>query len=375
MKILHVIVGLNVGGAETMLKRLIESKSELIPETIVVSLTSLGVIGEHLRARGVRIFALNMSSALDFPIVLWRLTRLIRRYQPTIVQTWMYHADLLGGAAARLAGCRCVVWNIRSTSIPQGALGATFWLVRLCALFSHLIPDRIICCANSGKAAHIKLRYAARKMTVIPNGYDFIALEQDLDSRLRVRRNLGVNDSDVVIGVVGRFDLLKDFQNFVTAASYVAARHDDIVFLMVGRGNDWSNTRLRGWIKDVDLEKRFRLVGQQSEIVGFLSAMDLFCLSSVSEAFPNVLVEAMAIGLPCVVTRAGDAADILGDDRFAVPVSDSASLGDALLRMCRIDQGGRKMLGNRNARMVRERYNIESVRQKYQQVYDDILSN
>lgn len=372
MKVLHVIVDLDVGGAESMLKRLIESNPATIPETAVISLTSLGVIGETLRARGVCVYTLEMSSFWHFPIILWRLLRLIRLYRPTIVQTWMYHADLLGGLAARLAGTRSVVWNVRSTAIPQGPLSVTFWLVRLCAICSYYIPERIICCANSAKAAHVKLRYAAHKMIVIPNGYDFFVFESDLNSRMKTRLDLGLDDSDIVIGVVGRFDPLKDFRNFVSAASYINAQQGDVRFLMVGRGNEWSNATLRGWIERAGLVKSFHLIGQQADVANSLAAMDIFCLSSVNEAFPNVLAEAMAMGLPCVVTQAGDAADILGDNNFVVPVKDPVSLAYALLRMCRLDPVDRKMLGERNAKKVREEYGIEKIRQKYEEVYVEV---
>jgi glycosyltransferase involved in cell wall biosynthesis len=372
MKTLHIIVGLNVGGAELMLKRLVESDPASIPETVVVSLTSLGEIGESLRDRGVCVHTMKLSSALDFPVILWRLTRLIRQYQPTIVQTWMYHGDLLGGLAARMAGSCSIVWNVRSTAIPQGALSITYWIIRLCAVASHFIPDRIICCANSAETAHIKLRYASEKMTVVPNGYCFTAFEPYLKSKSKARFELGIVDTDIVIGVVGRFDPLKDFYNFVTAASRITARRDDVKFLMVGRGNEWSNATLCGWIEKAGLEKIFYLVGQQTDVAYYLSAMDIFCLSSVNEAFPNVVVEAMAIGLPCIVTRAGDAADILGDDDFVVPVKDSVALADALLRMCDLDSVARKILGERNSKRVRKEYGIEKIRRAYENVYYEV---
>jgi glycosyltransferase involved in cell wall biosynthesis len=142
---------------------------------------------------------------------------------------------------------------------------------------------------------------------------------------------------------------------------------------MVGRGNDWSNSTLRGWIEDAGLVDKFKLVGQQSDVPYYLSAVDVFCLSSVNEAFPNVVVEAMAMGLPCIVTRAGDAADIVGDERFVVPVSDSVALTDALLRMCQLDPVNRRLLGERNAKKVREEYGIKKIRLKYVEIYDEIL--
>lgn len=352
-----------------MLKRLIESAPASIPGAVVVSLTSLGVIGESLRAQGAKVHALGMSSVFYFPIILWQLVRLIRQYQPRIVQTWLYHADLLGGLAARLAGSCTVVWGIRSTTIPQGPLSVTFWLVRLCAMCSHIVPHRIICCAQSAKEAHITLGYAAHKMTVIPNGYNFSVFDRHLNSRAKARVELGFSADEIVIGAVGRFDPLKDFRNFVAAASNLAAKRGNVKFLMAGHNIDWSNPALRGWIEDGGAAKNFRLVGEQSDVPYFLSAMDIFCLSSVNEAFPNVVVEAMAMGLPCVVTRAGDAADIFGDNDFVVPVKDSPALCDALLRMCDLNPEVRRVLGERGARKVRAKYEIKHIGQKYDEVY------
>lgn len=370
MKIVHVIVGLGLGGAENMLKRLVDSTDKSKAEAVVISLTSLGEVGESLRKRGVKVHALEMSSPFNFPVTLWRLVRLIRRYRPAVVQTWMYHADLIGGIAARLVGSCAVVWGVRCTSIPQGRLSVTYWLIRLCAISSYFIPDRIICCANSAKAAHIKLNYAEDKLIVIPNGYDFSVFQLDVAGRLKARLDFGIKEGDIVIGVVGRFDLLKDYFNFVSAAAIVAEQHVNVQFLMVGRENDWSNPTLRGWIENIGLVDRFHLVGQQTDVIHFLSVMDIFCLSSVNEAFPNVVVEAMAMGLPCVVTQAGDAAIILGDDDFVVPVKDADALANALLKMCHLDTTVRKLLGDANAKKVRVAYGIDTISERYNEIYE-----
>ncbi len=374
MRVLHVIVGLGVGGAELMLQRLVESDPAGPHASVVVSLTSLGGIGESLRARGVTVHALGMSSPLDAPRALWRLVGLLRRHRPAIVQTWMYHSDLWGGAAALLAGRFPVVWNVRSTDIPQGMFSVTYWVVRMCAVASYFLPGRIICCSESARMAHVRLHYRASLLTVIPNGYDFADLQFLADARCTLRGELDVGPEATLIGVVGRFDSLKDFGNFVSAAARVAAIRGDVHFLMVGRGNDWTNKTLRGWIRGAGLELRFHLVGQQSRVAPYLSAMDVFCLSSVSEAFPNVVVEAMAVGLPCVVTRAGDAARILDDEDWVVPTGDPDSLAAALLRACALDPAGRRALGERNARRARATYQIEDVRRQYDAVYDGLLA-
>jgi glycosyltransferase involved in cell wall biosynthesis len=373
VKIFHIIADLNVGGAETMLKRLIEVDPPNMPGTVVVSLTSIGDIGETLRARGVIVCALGMSSVLDFPVILWRLFRLIRQYRPRIIQTWMYHADLLGGLAARLAGSRAIVWGIRGTNIPQGSFSVTFWLVRLCAVFSYFIPDKIICCAKSAKAWHVKLGYAGKKMVVVPNGYDFSASDLHLKSRVKARAELGYGENEIVIGAVGRFDPLKDFQNLVVAASYLCVIHGNVKILMVGRNIEWSNNILTGWIESAGLAKEFQLIGEKTDLPYFLSAMDVFCLSSSSEGFPNVVVEAMAMGLPCVVTRAGDAAEIVGDGKFVVPIKDSIALSNALSRMCDLKPEERKNIGEAGAKRVKAEYAIDKIWHKYEEAYVEAM--
>ena len=207
-------------------------------------------------------------------------------------------------------------------------------------------------------------------------GIPFSVFDRSLVLRTKARTKLRFNVDEIVIGTVGRFDSIKDFNNFVAAAYIVAEKQPSVRFLMVGRNIEWSNHTLREWIESAGLENIFQLVGEQSDIPYFLSAMDIFCLSSAcGEGFPNVVAEAMAMGLPCVVTHVGDAADILGDGDYVVPVKDSISLGHALLRMCDLKPVDRRVLGERNAKRVREEYGIEKIRRKYEAVYDEVSKN
>jgi glycosyltransferase involved in cell wall biosynthesis len=337
----------------------------------VVSLTTVGTIGLELQKKGVNVVPLNLlRSGLNLPIVFCRLMKLIFKLRPDVVQTWMYHANLVGGIAAYLAGCKIIIWSIRSTDIPRGWHSLTYWLVRICAKLSYIIPDSIVCCANSAKKSHIKLSYAENKLTVIPNGYDFQCLTFNQNSRLNVRQELGVSEMEIVIGVVGRFDPLKDYKNFINAAAIIIGKRSGIKFLMIGEHNDWSNSTICKWLDELNLRSSFYLIGQQADIPSYLAAMDIFCLSSISEGFPNVVVEAMAVGLPCIVTRAGDAADIVEDDSFVVPVNDPAKLAEALLLMCNLNSLGRKSIGNLNAKKVRDKYDINKIYNEYQSLYN-----
>jgi glycosyltransferase involved in cell wall biosynthesis len=307
-------------------------------------------------------------------VVIYKLARILTENKPDIVQTWMYHADLLGGLIARMVGINKVLWGIHSIGIPQGPLSITYWVVRLCAALSYFIPHRIICCANSARSAHIKLHYCKEKLIVINNGYDFSRFVISSKSRSEIRNSLNISPDDIVIGAVGRFDPLKDYHNFVSAASLIAQKREDVKFLMLGANIDWGNATLCSWIDQYHIRDRFRLIGFSADVPLYLSSLDIFCLSSRMEAFPNVVVEAMAMGLPCIVTRAGDAGDIVGSSDYSVPVGDSEALASALLRMCSTDVEKRVEIGKINAEKVRRQYDVKIIRDRYLGVYRGELS-
>lgn len=374
MRIIHIIVGLKPHGAEIMLKRLIENRPGDIPNTVVVSLTSLDVIGRALRERGVKVYALNMSSAWSAPWALWHLIRLIRREQPDIVQTWMYHADLLGGLAARLAGRRNIVWGVRRTALSFNDMAQTALVMKICAVLSHWVPRRIICVAEAARTAHIEAGYCARSMVVIPNGFDFSLLSATLEQRLSLRRASNFNDGDVVIGTVGRFHPDKGQLNFVKAASIVSQQRANVKFLMVGRGCDKDNTSLLDWLTHYGLLDRFVLLGERKDVPVCLAAMDIFCMPSRTEGFPNGLGEAMAMGLPCVATRVGDTHLLAGDTVDLVPPDDEYALAQGLMRILALSTGQREEIIDRARVRVRSEFSIETARERFDAIYRQLLS-
>jgi glycosyltransferase involved in cell wall biosynthesis len=370
MHILHIIVGLNRAGAELMLNRLV-IQMRTMPNIIqsVISLTDLGVLGADMRRKGINIYSLDIDGALNVPRKIIKLIRFIKEIKPDVVQTWMYHADLIGGVAARLAGVTTIFWGIRSVSIPQGAISFTYWLIRLCSICSRFIPLEIICCANSARDAHLKMGYDEKKITVIPNGYDFTDFRRTLHARIELRRELGFREDETVIGVVGRFDPQKDYRNFIASAFYLKKTTKDLKFLMIGKGNDGKNKVLLNWLDDFNLRGDFKLVGEQSNMPLYFSVMDIFCLSSKCEAFPNVVAEAMAMSLPCVVTNVGDAGAILSNYDYVVPAGNPIALAERLNAICSLDSETRISIGNRNAKIVKERYSIGKIAELYYSKY------
>ncbi|MDB2449699.1 glycosyltransferase [Pseudomonadales bacterium] len=331
-KVVHIITALNDGGAEGVLTRLcLHSKGA---QHVVISLMDAGKYGSVLQQSGVVIHCLGMSPGKPSLLRFYRLVKLLRAEQPDVVQTWMYHADLLGGIAAWLAGLRRVFWGVRHSTLEKGKSKFTTIIIsRLCGLLSSSVPEKIICCANKILKVHAGIGYAAEKLMVIPNGYDLSCFKPDGIAGTEVRKKLELNPNEFVIGKVGRFDPLKDHFNLLQALALMVEQNIPFRCVLVGKGLSPDNTALVTYIVERGLQDRVVLAGQRTDIPAVMNALDLHVLSSLSEGFPNVLAEAMACGTPCASTDVGDAMEIIGDAKVCCSAQDAQALADVIIKL------------------------------------------
>lgn len=330
MNIVHIITGLNDGGAEAVLYRLCMHDTE--NRHLVVSLMDEGKYGPLLQTAGVEVHCLGMPRGRLTASGLMHLWRLLRERRPDVVQTWMYHADLVGGVVARLAGVQAVCWGIRHTTLPPGvSTRGTILVARLCAWLSGRVPRAIVSCSHEAVRVHRTLGYAARKFVVIPNGCDLARFAPDAAARQRLRAQWDLADETPVIGMVARFDPQKDHANLVSSLARLASTGTPFCCVLAGTGVDERNPALCRAIDDAGLARTIRLLGRRDDVPAVMNALDVHVLSSRSgEAFPNVLAEAMACGTLCVTTDVGDAALIVGDTGWVVPPRDPDALAGAL---------------------------------------------
>lgn len=370
----HVITGLQTGGAELTLQRLLNASNACYRQS-VTSLLNLGDIGVELRRRGVAVRTMNLKGdARD----VWGAVRLAyawKRRRPDIVQTWLYHSDLIGGLAARAAGVP-VVWNIRQSNLdPAVNKPSTLRIVGICARLSGWLPSRIICGSEAARIAHEKAGFNAGKLTVIPNGFDLDVFRPDRTARPALGEELAIPGHGLLVGRIGRFDPQKDHRTFVEAAPRIAAAATGAYFLMAGQGITWDNAELAGWIHETGLADRFRLLGKRDDLARLNAALDLAVSSSVGEGFPNVVGEAMASGVVCVVTDVGDSSRIVGDTGRVVPPRDPAALGDACARILGLSPEQRSELGQRARGRIREHYNLPEIVRSYERLYSEVLES
>ncbi len=369
-KILHIITGLNDGGAEAVLYRLCKASPEGIRHH-VVSMLDKGKYGPMLQASGIGIHTLDCRKGIHGLFSAHALVRIIRSIQPDRVQTWMYHANLIGGIAARLAGCRHVLWSIHHTNLENNKR-STRLVSWLCARLSRVIPTAIVCCSNRSAEIHKIYGYAPEKLKVIYNGYDLNAFTPSVEARSRIRAELGIPEDMLLFGMVGRWDVVKDHATLFAA---LALLRNKLEFrcLLVGTMMNKANAALTALIKKSDLSNHAYLLDQRTDVPAIMSALDVHVLSSTGEAFPNVVAEAMACGTPCVVTDVGDAAMMVGNPNWVVPPKHPDFLADAVVHaLTAIQTEGRDAIAQRCRQRIVDNFSLDRMVRAYTGLWSDM---
>lgn len=361
MKILHIITGLDRGGAETMLVRLV---LRLEASHVVVSLTDEGTLGAEVRRAGISVVALGMRRGRASLKSLIRLKQIIDREQPEILQTWLYHSDFLGLFLSCFYRKLPLVWNLQCSNMDLSQYSRTVRITRWVLARTAGVPAAVIVNSEAGKRYHIHLGYKPRRWELIPNGCDTEHFKPDPDARISIRRELRIREDECVFGMVARVDPMKDHSNFLAAATQIASIRQDAKFLLIGRDT-------KKLAVPVELGGRVITLGERSDVSRLLHALDVFILSSAfGEGSPNVLVEAMACGIPCVATDVGDSAAIIGDTGAIVAPRTPEALSEAALAV--LKRGARARTAARQR--VLTRYAIGPIAERYRCLYASLAS-
>ncbi len=369
LRVCHVITTTERGGAETQLLRLVEALGPPQYQHQVVCLRPEGELAAPLRAAGAEVRALNLRPSLGALRGGARaLRRIVAQSHPHLVQTWLYHADLLGALAV---WDRPLVWGLRNSDLDLSRHAWTTRAVaRACALLSWR-PRVIVANSQAGALLHQSLGYPAKKMLIIPNGFDCERYRPDQAQRARRRAELGLSDDILLVGMVARLDPAKDHAGFLDAARVLAGRLPRARFLLIGKGVTADNPALAGCAAP-PLAGRFFLLGPRQDVPGWLNALDLYLQSSLSEGMPNALGEAMASGVPCVATDAGDTRILLGDCGLVTPIGQPYALAEAAALVLDLPAALRAGLGAEARERVRKHFSLESMARAFARLYGEL---
>jgi glycosyltransferase involved in cell wall biosynthesis len=326
MKLVHVITSLLDGGAEGVLYRL--CCHDHMNEHVVVSLRDQGKYGKLLSKHGIKIYTLNMKPGRLSLLCLYRLIKIIKIEKANVVQTWLYHADFFGGIAARLAGIKNLIWNVRHSNFNKNDTKKSLLiLVKVLAKLSYFLPKKIIFCSTNSMNLHNEIGYQSHKMEYVPNGYDLQKFRSSFLKKSIFRKKINLKNETTLLGNVARFHPQKDHKNLLQALSILKKSKIPFKCVLVGFGVTKRNKVLVKLIKKFKLNNEIILLGSQKDINLIMNGIDIHILASqYGEAFPNVVAEAMASGTPCVVTDVGDSSLIVGKTGWVAKPNNSTDL-------------------------------------------------
>ena len=369
MRVVHIITGLDVGGAEIALYNLLAA----LPinerqQQRVISLIPLGPMAQETIKLGVQVDSLDMPPGCPTPRGLFKLLKILRHERNSLLQGWMYHGNLVATIAALfLFRTRHLLWYVHGSLVPMdGEKRLTRFVIRFSSLLSRF-PRRIIYVAERSAHQHEAIGYSRRRTLIIPNGYNIALFKPDEAASLRLRTELGLTGEVPLIGMIGRWDWSKDHSNFLAALAQVPHAHA----VLIGKNVEADNIELMALIQAHNLTNRVHLLGYRSDIPSLMPGLDLLCLSSCTEAMPNVVGEAMASGVPCVVTDVGAAAEMVGDTGWVCPPRDPERLAAALAQALKSDlkEHGQRARSRLEARYVQQRVNTA-----FSQLYESLAA-
>ncbi len=376
MKVLHAITGLEVGGAENLLLRLLEAGTREQFEPAVLSLMDpdaapCGTLAPQVAALRIPISTLEMPRRHPTLASVWRLYRTVRAADPELIQGWMYHGNLAATVGSWSRPQRPpVLWNVRH-SVHDLMLEKplTRLIIRLSARISRL-PRAIIYNSRVSAAQHQALGFEASRTVVIPNGFDTARLRPQPHARARLCQELGIDPARTVIGMIARHHPMKDHGNLVHAAGLLQARGRDVHLVLIGSGVDAANRELNELIGTLGLGSRVSLLGGRGDVPALVAGLDLMALASAwGEGFPNVLGEAMASGVPCVATDVGDCTWVLGPHGIIVPPRQSEALANALARLIDLGSDARRQLGQAGRARIVQHFSIHEIVRQYESLH------
>lgn len=373
LRILHVITTLSAGGAEMMLCKLLSALPKEEFSNTVVALKDGGELEARARDVAHSVETLGMRNAAPNPFAFLHLWWIMRATRPHVVQTWLYHADLMGYIVGRATGVPAIAWNIRCSDMGDSYYrGVSGLVVRILSLLSPR-PDAIVVNSAAGREAHTARGYASSRWHVIPNGFDLELFHPDPLGQAVVKQEIGAPVDRPLIGLVARFDPVKGHRTFLEAADILAKSYPDCCFALVGRGCELENNELNALVPS-HLRANVLLLGHRNDIPKVTAAFDVATCASSFEGFPNVVGEAMACGVPCVVTDVGDSAEIVGETGIAVPPDDPQAMAEAWRGLLSGGKENRVRLGQAARDRIQSRYSLSQVSERYARLYRELAS-
>jgi glycosyltransferase involved in cell wall biosynthesis len=360
--ILFLIPILSIGGAERQLVILAAGLKRLGYAVKVAVFSGGGALESDLRREKVPIVNLGKSSRWNMPFHYFHLIGLLRQEHPKVLFSYMSLANDWSILVKPWVPATRIIWGVRVSELNlndydwQGRL--TYHLEAKLARFA----NQIICNSYEGLSVAVKRGFSSNKIIVIPNGINVDYFRPLRTHREQFRRECGIKKTEKLIGLIARLNPMKDHSTFLQAAGLLARERNDVRFVCVGSGPKSYEAKLRKLAADLGLDNILIWIGSRHDMQFVYNGLDVLTLSSsYGEGFANVIGEAMACGVPCVVTDVGDSALIVDDLGEVVPARDPVELKNGMIRILRRIDKEKRMLSEDNRRRIANEFSVDTM--------------
>ena len=375
VRLFFLIRSLNIGGAERQLIELVKGLDKNILVITVGVFYHEGPLMEEIKdIHGINVISLNKRGRWEIIRFIIRFIKLLKVLQPDILYSFLPDANIVGLIAGRLAGVKQIIWGVRASNMDVSRYD---WLARISLRLSAFLsrfPNVIIANSYVGRSFHESIGYSNKRFHVIHNGINAERFKPDRNTGTRVRVEWGIDKKTVLIGIMARIDPMKDHPTFLKAAQNFIQRHNDVCFVCVGDGPVDYKEKLYLLSEELGLRDFVIWAGLRSDMPAVYNALDIVTsTSSYGEGFSNVIAEAMACGVPCVVTDVGDSALIIGDTGLVVPIKDPEALAGGWRCMLKQLNENLTLIENKTCARIMSHYNNEILLQKTSKVFMSVL--
>jgi glycosyltransferase involved in cell wall biosynthesis len=373
MRVAFVTHSLETGGSERQVAALAKGLAEAGHDVAVVVLRPGGVLEAELRESGVRVVSLGTQDWYR-PSGLRRITSVLRSLQPDVIHPYQSLPNVVMTFLRPFLGSATLVWGVRDAHVESTRQDPRAKSLSSASAVLSRFADLIIVNSEAGRRFHLRRGYPQHKLVVIENGIDTHKFRPNPVSRARIRQEWNVADDRHLVGLVARLHPVKGHRTFIEAAGIVAQRAPSIEFVCVGPHDGPERSALDHLARARGLQLRLRWSGERADMPAVYTALDVCCLSSTREGFPNVVAESMACGTPCVVTDVGDAAAIVDGAGTVVASPDPCALADGIESLLsRAEREGEELHESVRAR-IEKHYSVDRLVSRTVKVLEEAAS-
>jgi glycosyltransferase involved in cell wall biosynthesis len=375
MKIVHIINSLKKGGAEGNLYRLCKIQKKKYKnkiDIIIITLIDNGYYEYELKKKGIKIISLRINEKnkiFDFIKKITKLRKYIKKINPDIIQSWMYHSNFLTMFIPKKYHNK-IFWNIRHSELNlKISKKMTILLSIICGLFSRFVPKKIIYCSEKSIKFHENNQFYSKKKTrLIDNGYSDKIYYPSNNLRSNFRKKNKIKKTDIILGYAGRYAKQKNIESLLNAFSKIVKNYSNVHLYMVGKEINLQNKELINIMSGLNIKDKIVLLNEQKNLVEFYNGIDLLVLTSHSESFPNVIAEAMLCSTPVLASNAGCSKKIIDKYGFVLNKNDYLSITKGLKRSINIlenKKGNWKSLKKNVRSQIKNKFSIEKMAHNY----------